>query len=326
MSKAKPSTRSDFIREYIAKEYPNQSKDSASSLYGILNKAELYADQFNKPILSFQTDDFIAMFIANNWFGARGSFDSAKSKLFQYLRYQVKQLALVDEKTNRALFDLQSISLQDLDNHIDLFYYFKSESDFLSHLAHIEDERYTQAKMICILYWYGFSRQDIAAIEKADVIPDKRMVRDVVLYNNAFDYLYRLSKMDDIKYLDSCGRVRLVYYLESKYLIRKSVRSKTQAESEKAEMVSSFVISEATRDLSAAVAERPDHKKIHAASLQSNKIFCDLYDYEQKNAVDIAEFTYTTAGSLPYVPLNDESTYRCFKDRYLQWRKFFYNV
>ena len=74
MPKAQPSTRSNFIQEYIANDYPNYSKGSAQTLYSVLNKAELYADKIGKPLLSFQKDEFIDMFIENGWFGARGTF------------------------------------------------------------------------------------------------------------------------------------------------------------------------------------------------------------------------------------------------------------
>ena len=53
MPKAQPSTRSSFIQEYIANDYPNYSKGSAQTLYSVLNKAELYADKIGKPLLSF---------------------------------------------------------------------------------------------------------------------------------------------------------------------------------------------------------------------------------------------------------------------------------
>lgn len=324
MPKAQPSTRSSFIQEYIANDYPNYSKGSAQTLYSVLNKAELYADKIGKPLLSFQKDEFIDMFIENGWFGARGTFTSARSKLFQYFQYQISQLVFVDENAQRALFDLQSVSLQDFGSHIDLIYYFKSEDDFLSHLAYIKNERYTQAKMICILYWYGFSRKDITTIEKAEVSPEKRMVRNAALSKDAFSYLYRLSNMDDIEYIDYGGRVQRLHYPNSKYLIRKSMQATKSIKD--VDMVSAFSISEAVRDLSAALSERPDSKKIHATSLQTNKTFCDLYDYEQQNAIDITDTTYLKATDIPYVPHSEETSYRDFKSRYLQWRKFFYNA
>ena len=332
MGITKQSTRSDFIREYIADKYGTYSTRSISSVYAPLNRAELYAEEIGKPLTSFTKDDYVALFVKSEWTVARGSFSANKSRLFQYLRYQANKFDIVDTELQRSLFDLQSMTIQDLqiDSDMDSKYYFASENEFIQYLKDNVPILYTKAKIIYILYWYGFTMNQVSDVKLSDFDRTKNSVCGVIMAKETFQYLYSLSKISSFFYTDSIGREYHVAFVDSKYVICHTERAaKKKSNASLDGKVQPKDIPAIVRLPNSYILEnkKTDIKQFHRLSLAANKLFCDMFQYEQEKSIDIASDTipYTSSADMPCGKMNSDVYYN-FTQRYLQWRKMYHNM
>ena len=318
-----------------------QSENSRyKSIKKILVFVSKYENEHNKELGEFLQQDFIDMFRQKCKNGDDLSVYKTELKNFLHWYSAENQVVITD-----ILCNIDSVkSNMVMKSPINDIRYFSSEDGFYGFLKNnFSDPFYYDIRAAVILFWFGFTREELTLIKKADLDTAANTVAGREIPERFFSMLHEYAVL-------SCFTTKhptpndpdgmADRYLLGEYLIRKSYLNKEADEIDASgieispvpvDYISSTVLYHRYKRL-----ECSKNKKLNAVSLRTNKLFCDVYNIENKTGEKIRDVANTSCLSKGIrlmrlsVPksikdyMKNENIGFSFYKNYFGWREHFH--
>lgn len=318
-------TINDFVDSTYKYDNPEIYKNDTtiSSIKNILQKAEDYSASIDKPLLRFSKQDFIDLFNENKWVNGRSNFSFCKSRITRYLFYLHDIDTAASAQYLVAIENIASMRSKDLSDDILHRYYFGSENDFLTFIDAIP-ERFVLAKLAFLLFWLGFSFDEMTELTFDDMNKVELSVASHKASKEIYDRIDQLSHIEVYTSVDSWNRNRNYYVYDSKYLVRLASQSPDKENKNKATSTAFHIRVAHLYEYFASINSDYAVMELNAKRLALNNRFCIMYEYESETGIFPDKYYYSNSGSLPF-SFSNNSAFLRFTEKYRQWRRAFHS-
>lgn len=319
-------TINDFVDSTYKYDSTGNYKDDTMilTIKNVLQKAEDYSDSIQKPLFRFSKQDFVDLFNENKWVNGRSNFSFCKSRITRYLNYLHDTDPAASMQYLVTLKELASLRIKDLENEVLRDFYFGSESDFLAFIDYLP-ERFLTTKLVFLLYWLGFSRDEVVELTFDDMDESNFSIASRKASREVFERINQLSHVDSYSYTDDMNRKRAYYVYSSKYLLRPAYLN---LEMEAVDKITTSTIHIRTLrmvEYLTSINSNYASMKLNAKRLAVNNRFCIMYEYELKTGVFPKKYFCNDAEKLP-LSFPNSSIFMRFTEQYRQWRKVFHPI